>query len=107
MSIHEKNDSASWKLGGEAVELPTIRVTSANYSRMAEMVSPYNKTLSDPSAMGEWTTESIGGVARFAREINRQAAMIGYTNAFVLYTAVSAVAIPLVLMLGGRKRTAS
>jgi DHA2 family multidrug resistance protein len=48
--------------------------------------------------------DSAEGMARIAREINRQAAMIGYINAFVLYTAMSMVAIPLVLMLGGRRR---
>ena len=37
-------------------------------------------------------------------EVNRQAAMIGYLNAFVMYTAVSFIAIPLVLLLGGRKQ---
>ena len=30
--------------------------------------------------------------------------MLGYMNAFVLYTAMSVVAIPLVLMLGGRPK---
>ncbi|MEZ5855957.1 MAG: DHA2 family efflux MFS transporter permease subunit [Hyphomicrobiaceae bacterium] len=80
-----------------------LRVTSANYSRLTENVTPYNKTLSLPEAMGGWTTETTAGVARLAREIARQAAMLGYINAFVMYTAASMVAIPLVLMLGGRK----
>jgi hypothetical protein len=29
--------------------------------------------------------------------------MLGYMNAFVMYTVASVVAIPLVLMLGGRR----
>jgi DHA2 family multidrug resistance protein len=77
-----------------------VRSTSANYSRMVEQLSPYNKTLSLPQAMGGWTAESATGMAAIAREINRQAAMLGYVNAFVLYTVMSVVAIPLVLMLG-------
>jgi DHA2 family multidrug resistance protein len=81
-----------------------VRTTGANYSRLAEHVSPYNKTLSLPSTMGEWSTETAGGLARIATEINRQAALLGYMNAFVMYTAVSIIAIPLVLMLGGRRK---
>lgn len=81
-----------------------LRATTANYGRMAEAVNPYNKTLALPEAMGGWSTESAAGVARIAREITRQAAMIGYMNAFVMYTFASVIAIPLVLMLGGRRR---
>ena len=81
-----------------------VRTTAANTSRMMEHVSPYNKPLALPSVMGEWTLDSASGIAQIAREINRQAAMLGYMNAFVLYTAVSMVAIPLVLMLGGRRQ---
>lgn len=83
-----------------------LRSTTANYGRMAETVSPYNKTLSLPESMGGWSTESVEGMARLAKEINRQAAMLGYMNAFVMYTVASIVAIPLVLMLGGRRKEA-
>ncbi|MBS0243703.1 MAG: MFS transporter, partial [Proteobacteria bacterium] len=84
-----------------------LRVTTANYSRMAEIVNPYNKTLALPSSMGSWTTETTAGIAALAREITRQASMLGYMNAFVMYTAASVVAIPLVLMLGGRRRASA
>jgi DHA2 family multidrug resistance protein len=82
-----------------------VRATGANYSRMTEFVSPFNKVLSFPSVMGTWTTDSLTGLANIAREINRQAALIGYSNAFWMYTAVSVLAIPLVFMVGQpRKR---
>ncbi len=80
-----------------------VRATAMNYSRMIEMVTPYNKSLALPSVTGAWSIDSGSGIAVLAREINRQAAMIGYLNAFVMYTAVSCIAIPLVLLLGGRK----
>ena len=83
-----------------------VRTTTANYSRMVELLSPYNKGLAEPSVMGGWSAETASGMATIAREINRQAAMLGYMNAFVLYTAMSVVAIPLVLMLGGRQKQA-
>jgi DHA2 family multidrug resistance protein len=82
-----------------------LRTTSANYERLAQSVSPYNKTLLLPDSMGGWTIDSVEGMARIAKEITRQAAMIGYTNAFVMYTMASVIAIPLVLMLGGKRKT--
>ncbi|MGE0767048.1 MAG: DHA2 family efflux MFS transporter permease subunit [Hyphomicrobiaceae bacterium] len=83
-----------------------LRSTTANYERMTESLSPYNKTLSLPESMGGWTTDSVQGMARIAKEIARQAAMLGYMNAFVMYTLASVVAIPLVLMLGGKRKGA-
>lgn len=82
-----------------------IRSTGQNYSRMVEHVSPFNKSLGSPSVMGGYSTETVGGMAAIAKEINRQAAMLGFVNAFVLYTAMSMLAIPLVLMLGGKRKS--
>jgi MFS transporter, DHA2 family, multidrug resistance protein len=45
----------------------------------------------------------VPGLARMAKEVNRQAAMIGYVNAFGLYTATSGAAI-LVVMLARRRQ---
>ena len=83
-----------------------IRTTGENYSRMTEMVSPYNKTLSLPWVMGGWSVDTVPGLARMAKEINRQAAMIGYVNAFGLYTATSAAAILVVMLARKRQRVA-
>lgn len=82
-----------------------IRSTGQNYSRMIEYLSPYNKALLSPQAMGGYSAESATGMATIAREINRQAAMLGFVNAFVLYTAMSILAIPLVMMLGSKRRS--
>ena len=71
---------------------------------MIEQLSPYNKSLGDPTTMGTYTVDTASGMATIAREINRQAAMLGFVNAFVLYTAMSVIAIPLVLMLGGQRK---
>ncbi|MEJ0017163.1 MAG: DHA2 family efflux MFS transporter permease subunit [Acetobacteraceae bacterium] len=83
-----------------------IRTTGENYSRMTEMVSPYNKSLSLPWVMGGWSVDSLQGLARLAKEINRQAAMIGYVNAFALYTLTSAAAIAVVAFAKKRQRAA-
>jgi len=46
------------------------------------VISPYNPRLALPWVMGGWTTETLPGLAQLAKEINRQAAMIGYIEAF-------------------------
>jgi DHA2 family multidrug resistance protein len=80
-----------------------VRTTGANYSRMAEMITPYNAVLAVPSLTGGWTFDTVPGLARFANEIARQAAMIGYLNAFMMYTATSVVGLVLALMARGRR----
>ncbi|MBK1662099.1 DHA2 family efflux MFS transporter permease subunit [Paracraurococcus ruber] len=83
-----------------------IRSQAMNYGRMTELLSPYNEALSAPQVMGGWTLETLQGLARLSREIDRQAAMIGYANAFGLYMAASAAAIGVVLLARGRPRPA-
>ena len=80
-----------------------VRTTGANYSRMTEMITPYNHALTVPSATGAWTFDTVPGLAKVANEIARQAAMIGYLNAFMMYTVTSALAVALVLMVRRRK----
>jgi MFS transporter, DHA2 family, multidrug resistance protein len=75
-----------------------IRTTSANYSRMAELTSAYNKAWQAPWVTGAWSMETVPGMARLSKEITRQATMIGFTNAFTMYTILSAIAVPLCLL---------
>lgn len=75
-----------------------VRSTATNYARMSEFISHYNPALDMPWVTGAWSIETVQGLARLANEITRQAAMIGYLNAFVLYTIVSAAVIPLCLL---------
>jgi len=82
-----------------------VRATGANYSRMTEMISPYNTTLSLPWVTGAWDFGSVAGLAKVAKEINRQAAMIGYLNAFVMYAMASGLGLFLVLIVRRRKST--
>jgi MFS transporter, DHA2 family, multidrug resistance protein len=84
-----------------------VRSTSANYARMVEMISPFNKMLTLPDVLGRWDIETIGGLARIGKEISRQSAMIGYLNAFGLYTAACAATLPLILLIGSRRGRAA
>jgi MFS transporter, DHA2 family, multidrug resistance protein len=84
-----------------------VRTTGVNYSRMTELITPYNEALSLPWVMGGWSTETLPGLSRLAKEISRQASLIGYLNAFGLYTAASACAVPLILLVSRRRRVAA
>lgn len=84
-----------------------VRTTGSNYSRMTEMISPYNRSLELPWVMGGWTTDTLPGLARLSKEPTRQAAMIGYVNAFGMYTATSAAAIGVIMLAKKRQRKAA
>jgi len=81
-----------------------VRATGTNYSYMVEMITHYSRALAFPWVTGGWDVESVGGLARLSKEINRQAAMLGYINAFGFYTLCSALAVPLVLLVGRSRR---
>lgn len=76
-----------------------IRSTTVNYARMTEMVSSYNKVLALPWVLGSWDYATVSGLARLSREMTRQSAMIAYLNAFGWFTLISALAIPLSLLI--------
>lgn len=76
-----------------------VRSTGANYARMSETISPFNKVWNMPWSTGAWTIDSVQGMARIAKEIVRQATMIGYVNAFLMYAAVAFAAIPICLFV--------
>lgn len=81
-----------------------VRSTSANYSRLIEMMNPFNRSLALPWVTGAWDHETLTGLAKLSKEIGRQASMLGYINAFGFYTLASALAIPLILFIGRRAR---
>lgn len=81
-----------------------VRATGANYAYMTEAITHYSRAMTLPWVMGGWDADSVGGLARLSKEINRQAAMLGYINAFGLYTLASALAIPLILLFGRSRR---
>ena len=78
-----------------------IRSRGENYSRMREYASPFNENL-DAAGM---TLDTMRGVAGISGEILRQASMLGYLNAFALYTAACLASVPLILMFRVAKRT--
>ncbi|MFT5509181.1 MAG: DHA2 family multidrug resistance protein [Hyphomicrobiaceae bacterium] len=76
-----------------------IRSTAENYANMTELISPFNKTLDLPGVAGRWSAQSTDGLVAISGEIQRQAAMIGYINAFYLFTIASVLAVPLACLM--------
>ena len=82
--------------------LTVSRSTASNYSRMTEFITPYNKTLADLPA--QWNLESPGSLQTLSNEILRQAAMIGYLNAFHLMAFAALAAMPLAAFMSRMRR---
>ena len=97
-----RNTGSSFFISISVAEI--VRTTAQNYARMNEMLSPFNDRLALPWVMGAWTTETQPGLARLAKEMDRQAAMIGYLNAFMMYTVASGVGVLLVMTITRGKR---
>ena len=70
-----------------------------SYAGLTEFINPFNKLLYMPDVMGGWNAAPDGGLARLEGELGRQAALIGYVNAFYLYSLTSAAAVPLILLM--------
>jgi len=66
---------------------------------MTEKITPYSRALDDPNIVGQWSMNTLGGLVALSGEIHRQAAMIGYINAFYLFTIAAALAVPLAWMM--------
>jgi DHA2 family multidrug resistance protein len=76
-----------------------VRMTRASYAELVERVTPYSEALNWPWAMGAWNVDSARGLAGLSREMARQAAMIGYLDAFVFFIATSLAVLPLVFLI--------
>jgi DHA2 family multidrug resistance protein len=79
-----------------------VRSTAANYARMVEFINLFNGTLKGPGVPHAWDIGTTSGLIRLTHEIQRQASMIGYINAFYLIALTAAVAVPLVWLMRNR-----
>ena len=83
--------------------MAVVRTAKVNYAELTEYVSPFNKALSFDFVMGLWNVDDRAGLVALSGEIARQATMIGYNNAFVMYTAACFGAIPFLMMVRIRR----
>ena len=81
-----------------------VRTGKISYAELSQHVNPYNEVTRFPSAMGLWNPETLPGLASLSREIARQADMIGYTNAFVMYMLVCLAAAPFLVFVKIKRR---
>ena len=79
----------------------TLVVTSTitNYAGLTEFATAINELFRYPGVVGSWTVDSQEGLIGLSGEMRRQAAMIGYINAFYLYTFAACAALPLALLV--------
>ena len=73
-----------------------VRTGAINYNELSTQITPFNDALRNA---GTWQFDTVADFARLSIEIDRQAQMIGYLNAFVLYTAASVVAVLVSLLV--------
>ena len=84
-----------------------IRTAGQNYSRMVEFVNPLSELLTVPWVVSARELDSVPGLLSLSQEIDRQARMIGYLNAFALDTMASVAALPFVLLVRREQPVAS
>jgi hypothetical protein len=77
-------------------------VERANYARLIEAINPFNLNLNGPAAPSAWNIGTTSGLMRLANEVQRQASMIGYINAFYLLALTAAIAVPFVWLMRAR-----
>lgn len=76
-----------------------VRTARVSYSELAENVSTYKESLRFPGTTGAWDIDTAAGLSRIGEEMDRQAHMIGYDNAFVMYAVVCFASLPLLLLV--------
>ncbi|MGH6620470.1 MAG: DHA2 family efflux MFS transporter permease subunit, partial [Alphaproteobacteria bacterium] len=83
-----------------------IRTGQRSHAQLTEFITPFNEILKLPETPSFWSIDNLTGLAAVGGEIDRQAAMIGYLNAFSLFTLASLVVLPLIFLVrvpkGGR-----
>jgi DHA2 family multidrug resistance protein len=79
--------------------LVLVRSTASNYGRMTEFITPYRREPWIPGLPEVWNVETATGLMRLSNEIHRQAAMIGYVNAFYMMGVTALAALPLACLL--------
>ena len=76
-----------------------VRSAQVSYSGLVELLTPYNEMLRFSFVTGAWTLDDTPGLTHLSSEVYRQGMMVGYENAFVLYTAVCFATLPLLLLV--------
>lgn len=76
-----------------------VHMARMNYAEISPQVSRFNEAARLPWVTGAWRLGDATGLAALSREISRQAAMIGYVDAFLFFSATSLVVLPLIALV--------
>ena len=76
-----------------------VTSTAANYAGLTEFGTLFNELFRYPGIAGIWNVEEQASLISLSGEMYRQGAMIGYINAFYLYTFTALLAFPLLLLV--------
>ncbi len=83
-----------------------VHTSAVHHAQMVEQVTPYHAALQSEAVAKHWNLNTPEGHAKLEREINRQAAMFGYTADFALLAIGAALGLPLLLLMGSGRRGA-
>ncbi len=75
------------------------RSRAENFATLSEHAQPASERFRFAEIAGGFEIATTRGLLGFADEINRQAAMIGYINAFLLFAVTATIATPLLLLM--------
>jgi DHA2 family multidrug resistance protein len=76
-----------------------VHYASVNYTVMSESITPFNQIFRFPSLSGNWQIDDLDGLAKMSNEVTRQAAMVGYVNAFYVFSFVAFSVVPFIVFL--------
>jgi len=76
-----------------------IRETKVSYAGLVENLSPFNEAFRLPGVAEVLSLANSAALGAIGREAGRQATMIGYLDAFVLFTVCAALSAPLVFLV--------
>jgi MFS transporter, DHA2 family, multidrug resistance protein len=82
-----------------------LHTAKVHYAISTGLISPFNKLFDLPFISGLWNTETTTGLAALSGEIQRQGLMIGYINAFYMFTITSFLTVPLIWLLRAPKKS--
>ena len=74
---------------------------SVFHSELVEFITPFNDAMKLPDAISRFSLNSASSLAAIDGLINQQAAVMSYSNDFLIMTFVSLAAFPLLLLLRG------
>jgi DHA2 family multidrug resistance protein len=81
-----------------------VRNTQDNRAGMIEHISPYNALLQQGLLPEQWDTETLTGLTRLAREVQREAEFLAYLQDFQMMAILIVLMVPLVFFLRGRPK---